>query len=92
MLAETSTQTAEDACTDQNYTITRTWTASDNCGNASSQTQTITVQDTTAPVITYCPASATVECELGSDYTALAGVATAVDNCDANAWGAVRCG
>jgi len=84
VLAETSTQTAEDACTDQNYTITRTWTASDNCGNASSQTQTITVQDTTAPVITYCPASATVECELGSDYTALAGVATAVDNCDAN--------
>ena len=39
--------------------ITRTWTATDDCGNASTCMQTITVEDMTAPVIT-CPADATV--------------------------------
>ena len=42
--------------------ITRTWTATDNCGNASTCIQTITVEDVTAPVIT-CPVDVTVNCE-----------------------------
>ncbi|MEE3163947.1 MAG: hypothetical protein VX286_04655, partial [Bacteroidota bacterium] len=33
--------------------ITRTWTVTDGCGNASSATQTITLEDTTAPVVTF---------------------------------------
>jgi hypothetical protein len=62
-----------------NYTITRTWTATDACGNASSKTQVITVQDITNPTIT-CPASVTVNCQ--DDNTSSAtGVATATDNC-----------
>src|SRR5712691_7168966 len=44
------------------YLITRTWTASDNCGNASSASQTVTVVDTTAPVLSGVPANATNEC------------------------------
>jgi len=35
-----------------NYTILRTWSAIDSCGNLSSDTQTITVRDTTPPVVT----------------------------------------
>ena len=31
------------------YTLTRTWTATDNCGNSSDESQVITVVDTTAP-------------------------------------------
>ncbi|PYJ02766.1 MAG: hypothetical protein DME25_15285 [Verrucomicrobia bacterium] len=37
-----------------NNTITRTWTASDSCGNTATYTQTITVGDTIVPLLT-CP-------------------------------------
>ncbi|RPD38216.1 gliding motility-associated C-terminal domain-containing protein, partial [Chitinophaga barathri] len=46
-----------------NYRLIRTWTATDECGNARVVTQTITVQDTTRPTFTVSvPADATVEC------------------------------
>jgi hypothetical protein len=62
-----------------NYTLTRTWTATDACGNASSKTQIITVQDTQAPVISIAPADVTVEC----NAVPAAATLTATDNCDA---------
>src|SRR5439155_8458057 len=44
------------------YSIARTYTATDECGNSSSSIQTITVDDETAPVITSIPADVTVSC------------------------------
>ena len=71
----TSVTTAGDAA--GNYVIVRTFTATDDCGNSASATQTITVQDTTAPEFTFVPADYTVECsdEMPMDD------ATAADNC-----------
>ena len=60
-----------------NYTLVRTWTATDNCGNANVQSQTITVVDTTAPEFTSVPADATYEC----DVEIPAFNAEAEDNC-----------
>ena len=60
-----------------NYTVVRTFTATDDCGNSTSATQTITVEDTTAPEFTSVPADYTAECsdELIMD------AASASDNC-----------
>ncbi|MDB3907321.1 gliding motility-associated C-terminal domain-containing protein, partial [Crocinitomicaceae bacterium] len=60
-------------------TITRTWTYTDACGNTATETQTITVQDTQAPVFAAAPANATYEC-IG-DVPAMAGLGW-TDNCD----------
>lgn len=50
----------------QSWTITRTWTATDACGNATSQDQIITVEDTTPPVFVSVPDDVTVNAEAGS--------------------------
>ncbi|MEZ4960201.1 MAG: HYR domain-containing protein [Saprospiraceae bacterium] len=39
-------------CGHYNYTVTRTWTVADPCGNSSSAQQIITVKDNTPPVVT----------------------------------------
>ncbi len=49
---------------DNNYSITRTWTATDTCGNASTASQTINVQDTTAPsLVTEFDREITIICD-----------------------------
>ncbi len=64
----------------QERTITRTWVATDACGNTSSCIQTIVVDDSIAPVIS-CPANVTIQCT-ASTLPANTGTATATDNCD----------
>src|SRR5690606_17682595 len=59
------------------YTVTRTWTATDECGNQSMATQVITVIDTTNPSLVGVPANATVECS----NIPTASIVTATDNC-----------
>src|SRR5439155_214129 len=44
------------------YTITRTYHATDVCGNVTSRSQTITVNDQTGPNITSFPADGAVSC------------------------------
>src|SRR5204863_506417 len=45
-----------------NYILHRKWTATDNCGNATSATQDITVTDVTGPVLSGVPANTTADC------------------------------
>ncbi|MCC6583238.1 MAG: DUF11 domain-containing protein [Chitinophagales bacterium] len=62
------------------YTITRTWTATDACGNSSTASQTITVNDLTAPVITGTPQNVTYSCASDVPQSSITSV-TATDNC-----------
>ena len=59
------------------YSVTRTWTATDACGNVSNASQTINVIDTTAPVIATLPETSTINCPT----TPVFAVATATDAC-----------
>ena len=47
-----------------NYTVVRTFTATDDAGNSTEATQTIIVEDTTAPIFVFFPSDANVECDL----------------------------
>lgn len=71
---------------ESNLTITRTWTVTDACGNATSATQTITVEDNTAPTFDV-PANITVYRDADCNYNVNpdeTGKPTAVaDNCTA---------
>jgi len=60
------------------YTIHRTWTATDACGNASDYTQTIMVTDQVAPTFTSFPADVTYT--YGEDMEEVA--PTAEDDCN----------
>ncbi|MFT6924124.1 MAG: hypothetical protein ACJA1C_003145, partial [Crocinitomicaceae bacterium] len=62
-------------------TITRTWTVTDACGNTDTETQTITINDTQAPVFAAPPVALAVQC--AGDVPAMVNL-NYTDNCDAN--------
>src|SRR5206468_628441 len=45
----------------QNYSVTRTWTATDHCNNASTASQVINVEDTTAPALSTLPDPSSIQ-------------------------------
>jgi hypothetical protein len=59
--------------------IVRLWTATDNCGNSATASQTITVSDNVAPVLIGVPQNVTLSCGLVPS----APIVTATDNCTA---------
>ena len=63
---------------ENNYVLTRKYTAIDHCGNETSEMQFITVTDDTPPVIAGVPADEAVSCEAIPN----APILTATDNCD----------
>src|SRR5439155_5977975 len=64
------------------YTITRTYKATDSLGNVATCTQTITVNDNTAPVITATGTTLALGCNpTPAQINAALGTATATDNC-----------
>ena len=61
-----------------NYRLTRTWSATDACGNVSTHVQTIDVSDTTPPELEGVPANDTISCTTPPAPPAV----TATDDCD----------
>src|SRR5260221_8326028 len=59
----------------QEFSVTRTWTATDDCGNTSTCSRTISVTDNTAPTITCPNPAAGIECPNTPNF----GSATASD-------------
>ena len=70
-------------CSQYQYSIDRTWTATDDCGNAISFVQTINVVDTQAPMLV-CPGNITVGNDAGLCGADVTVIATVSDNCSAN--------
>ncbi|RXJ51353.1 HYR-like domain-containing protein [Gelidibacter gilvus] len=77
-----------DGSCDNMKTITRTWTAIDECGNTATEIQTISVVDTTAPVIDTPASDITIDCDINNNtlqaWLNSNGGATATDNCSTN--------
>ncbi|WP_242134685.1 gliding motility-associated C-terminal domain-containing protein, partial [Aestuariivivens marinum] len=70
------------------FVITRTWSLSDNCGNAAAdQVQTITISDNTAPTFT-APADIEIftdaDCNYDTDVSFTGDVTDEADNCSTN--------
>ncbi|MBI1769151.1 MAG: hypothetical protein HYR67_12335, partial [Bacteroidetes bacterium] len=80
----TVTVTVNDVISNQTcankYTITRIWTATDICGNTSTSSRVITVNDNVAPVISGTPAAITYSCSSAVPVASIATV-SASDNC-----------
>jgi len=75
VILESNPPASATACT---YEITRTWTATDDCGNTATATQKLTVHDSTSPTVVSCPADDTIQCPNAPQF----GTPQFSDNCD----------
>ena len=80
LFTEVSTQTTGEGCSDYSYTITRTWEASDSCGNMAIRTQVITVVDTMPPTFT-TPPDTSVICGMATMPDSTGEPTDLADNC-----------
>lgn len=67
------------------FTLDRVYSATDLCGNTTTDTMVISVIDTVAPTWTYLPPDTTILCDQWEDYLVIQPEAT--DNCDPNVVG-----
>ena len=58
-------ETTQPGSCPQNFSLVRTWTATDDCGNQSSVSQTINVSDTEAPTFDNIPTDLVLDCTDG---------------------------
>ena len=72
-----------DGDNDDNYTLTRIWTSTDNCGNTGVATQIITVQDTISPEINLSVEPA-VLWPPNHKMVKISSLVSASDSCDAD--------
>ena len=68
-------------------TATRTWTATDECGNTSTASQSIRFEDTEAPIASGTPADITISC---GDPIEFGDAPTWTDNCDTDIFTSVE--
>ena len=78
-VADVTCTSVEDLDECGNGTITWTCTVSDGCGNANTDSYTITIEDTTAPELTSVPADIVLDCD---DEIPAVSTVGATDNCD----------
>ena len=71
---------SEQTCTNK-FKLTRTWTATDACGNTSTVSQTIRVNDNQPPVFENSPPTSGIMVSCTKDIP-VAPIQTATDNCD----------
>ena len=79
-LSESSTQTFNGGCSDFTYNITRTWTATNGCGEVATASQTVSVFDSQAPSLSALPPDITLYQSQGA--TIPVNDVTAFDNCN----------
>ncbi len=82
LVSPSFTETRVDGSCPNSYTLIRTWTGSDDCGNTSSSTQIIDVVDTAAPIIESVAAAPNILWSPNHKMVQIAVSATATDNCD----------
>ncbi len=81
VLSEVSSQVMDGSCQQYEYTITRTWVASDNCGNTATGVQLIHLVDDVAPNFTV-PSDIIISCNEDPNDLNITGNVTGLnDNC-----------